>query len=351
MPSTTLTVNGKQHTIEVSTETPLLWVLRDTLGLTGTKYSCGQGFCGACTVHLNGEATRSCAATQGREALAITWDEGTNAGLDSENIRKMFDRIVAPSIMAQLFPEQSREGRPDAVDGAAQIPYLFPNILVDYVMANTAVPVGWWRSVYNTQNAFVNECFLDEIAVAAKVDPFELRRRSLPERSRLRGVLERVAKEARWDQPPATGRSRGIACHFSFGSYFAEVAEVAVDNSGNVRVHKVVCALDCGPVVNPDTIKAQVEGAVVYGLSAALKGEINIDKGRVQQANFDDYPMLTIEEMPEVEAHIIPSTEKQGGIGEPGVPPIAPAVCNAIFGATGKRIRRLPIRAADLRRT
>jgi isoquinoline 1-oxidoreductase beta subunit len=274
------------------------------------------------------------------------------AGIDDDGqLVAWTHRIVAPSISAQVFGERNQQNRPDAVDGAAQLPYLIPNVLVDYVMANTAVPVGWWRSVYNSQNPFANECFLDEIAHAAGADPFELRRRLLPENSRLRGVLEHAAIAACWSQPPAKGRGRGVACHFSFGSFFAQVAEVSVDNAGHVRVHRIVCALDCGPIVHPDLIQSQVESAIAFGLSAALKGEITIDKGRVQQSNFDDYPMLTMDEMPEVEVHIIPSTEAQGGIGEPGLPPVAPAVCNAIFAATGKRLRRLPIRAADLRGT
>jgi isoquinoline 1-oxidoreductase beta subunit len=170
-------------------------------------------------------------------------------------------RVVAPSIMAQLFP-QGNQRQPDAVDGAAQLPYSVPNILVDYVMVNTAVPVGWWRSVYHSQNAFVNECFLDEIAAAMGADPYEFRRRLLPNGSRLRGALELAADKAGWVKPLAKGRARGIACHASFGSFFAEVAEVSVDKTGKVRVHKVVCALDCGPVVNPDTIAAQIEGAI-----------------------------------------------------------------------------------------
>jgi isoquinoline 1-oxidoreductase beta subunit len=272
------------------------------------------------------------------------------AGLDKNGqLVAWIHHLVAPSISVQLFGEQDQEGRPDAVDGAAQLPYQIPNILVDYVMANTAVPVGWWRSVYNTQNAFVNESFLDEIATAVAIDPYEFRRRLLPENSRLFGVLELAANKAGWHKPPLAGRARGIACHACFGSYFAEVAEVSVDNAGKVRVHKVVCALDCGPIVHPDLIASQVEGAVAMGLSAALKGEITIDKGRVQQGNFDDYPLLSFDEMPEVEVHILPSTAKQGGIGEPGLPPVAPAVCNAVFAATGKRIRRLPIRAEDLK--
>lgn len=259
--------------------------------------------------------------------------------------------LVAPSISAQLFGGGENNPRPDAVDGAAQLPYRIPNLLVDYVMANTAVPIGWWRSVYNTQNAFVNECFLDEIAAAAKVDPFQLRLQLLPEGSRLRGVLELVADKAEWNKPPATGRGRGIACHACFGSYVAEIAEVSIDQTNHVRVHKVVCAVDCGPIVNPDIIAAQFEGAVVMALSATLKSAITIAHGRVEQGNFDDFPLLTFDEMPDVEVHILPSTASQGGIGEPGVPPVVPAVCNAIFAATGKRIRRLPIRSEDLRGT
>jgi isoquinoline 1-oxidoreductase beta subunit len=279
------------------------------------------------------------------------------AGIDkSGQLVAWTHRLVSPSISVQLFGEQDQPSRPDAVDGAAQLPYHIPNILVDYVMANTAVPIGWWRSVYNTQNAFVNESFLDEIAAVAGVDPYEFRRRLLPENSRLFGVLELAANRAGWDKPPIAGRSRGIACHACFGSFFAEVAEVSVDDMGKatpgrVRVHKVVCALDCGPIVHPDIIASQVEGAIALGLSAALKGEITIGKGRVQQGNFDDYPILSFDEMPEVEVHIFPSTATQGGIGEPGLPPVAPAVCNAIFAATGKRIRRLPIRPEDLQRS
>jgi isoquinoline 1-oxidoreductase beta subunit len=247
-----------------------------------------------------------------------------------------------------LSGEQEEQGRPDAVDGAAQLPYQVPNILVDYVMANTAVPIGWWRSVYNTQNAFVNECFLDEIAAAAGIDPLEFRLSLLPADSRLRGVLQLAAKKADWHRQAAPGHGRGLACHASFGGYVAQIADVSVEEMSRVRVHKVVCALDCGPIVHPDLIASQVEGAVVMALSATLKGEITIAKGRTAQSNFDDFPLLTFDEMPEVEVHILPSTQKQGGVGEPGLPPVAPAVCNAVFAAIGKRIRRLPIRPEDL---
>ncbi len=270
---------------------------------------------------------------------------------DNRNVTAWRHHIVAPSISAQLFGEQEEPRRPDAVDGAAQLPYQIPNILVDYVMANTAVPIGWWRSVYNTQNAFVNECFLDELAAAVGLDPYEFRLGLLPPDSRLRGVLQLAASKSGWHTQTAPGRGRGIACHASFGSYVAQVAEVSVEDVSRVRVHKVTCAFDCGPIVHPDLIAAQVEGAVVMALSAALKGEITIAKGRVAQSNFDDYPLLAFDEMPEVEVHIVPSTDTQGGVGEPGLPPVAPAVCNAIFAATGKRIRRLPIRPEDLRGT
>jgi isoquinoline 1-oxidoreductase beta subunit len=271
-----------------------------------------------------------------------------SAGLDaSGTVVAWSHRIVAPSIMGQIFPEEKQD-EPDAVDGAAQLPYGIPNVHVDYVMANTAVPVGWWRSVYNTQNAFANECFLDEVAAAAGVDPLELRRRLLPAGSRLRGVLELAADKAGWGTPAPAGRFRGLACHASFGSFAAEVVEVSVNAAGEPRVHRVVCAIDAGPIVNPDTIEAQVEGAIALSLGATLHGEITLAKGRVQQENFDSFPMLTAAEMPQVEVHIVPSQDVQGGIGEPPLPPLAPAVCNAIFAATKKRVRRLPVRLAEI---
>ena len=273
-----------------------------------------------------------------------------SAGLDDGGrLIAWSHRIVAPSVIAQVFGGQPKPGEIDAVDGADELPYGIPNLLVDYVMVNTAVPVGWWRSVYNSQNPYVNECFLDEVAAATGKDPYELRRGLLKEGSRVRGVLELAATKAGWGKPLPAGHGRGIAAHFSFGSYIAQVAEVSVAKDGAVRVHRVVCAVDCGMFVNPDTIEAQMESGIVYGLSAALKGAITIDKGRVQQSNFHDYDMLRLDEMPAIEVHIVPSKEAPGGIGEPGTPPIAPAVANAVFAATGKRIRRLPMQAEDLK--
>ena len=253
-------------------------------------------------------------------------------------------RIVAPSIMARVFPNNVQNGLDgEAVEGGVAMPYAVPNVHVDYVLTDTGIPVGFWRSVNNSYNAFAVETFIDELAAAAQVDPFEYRRGLLANAPRPRGALELAAAKAGWGTPPPAGRSRGIAVHKSFESYVAQVAEVSVSPTGDVRVHRVVCAVDCGMYVNPDTIEAQMQSAIVFGLTAALKGAITIDKGRVQQGNFNDYEMLRLAEMPVVEVYIVPSTEAPGGVGEPGTPPIAPAVCNAIFAATGKRLRKLPI--------
>jgi isoquinoline 1-oxidoreductase beta subunit len=191
---------------------------------------------------------------------------------------------------------------------------------------------------------------IDELAHAAGKDPYEFRRGLLGKNSRHKAALELAAEKADWGKPLPEGRGRGIAVHESFGSYVAQVAEVSVTKDQKVKVHRVVCAIDCGPTVNPDTIHGQMESGVVFGLTAALYGAITLNNGRVKQSNFHDYPMLRMDEMPVIEAHIVPSKEKMGGVGETAVPPIAPAVANAIFAATGKRIRRLPIRAKDLKR-
>ena len=272
-------------------------------------------------------------------------------GLDAEGWPVAWsNRIACPSIMSRFFPGSVKDGLDSSsVEGAAELPYAIPNILVDYQLTETGIPVGFWRSVGNSQNAFFSECFVDELAAAGGKDPYEFRRRLLQKAPRHLAVLELAATKAGWGGALPSGRYRGIAVLNSFGSYVAEVAEVSVDKkSGKVQVHRVVCAVDCGRTVNPLTIEAQMQGAVVFGLTAALKGEITINKGRVEQGNFDDYQMLRMNEMPKVEVHIVPSDQPSGGIGEPGTPLIAPAVCNAIFAATRKRIRRLPIRPEDL---
>jgi isoquinoline 1-oxidoreductase beta subunit len=252
-------------------------------------------------------------------------------------------RIVAPPILLKFGPLEKGIDR-TLIDGAANLPYAIPNVLVDQVAVDLLpVPRGFWRSVGISQNAFVTECFFDEVAVAAGKDPYELRRHLLGDKPRHLRTLELAAQKAGWGTPLPAGHGRGIALAEWAPTTCAQVAEVSVTPEGRVRVHRVVCAVDCGPTVNVGQIEAQLQGGIVYGLTAALYGEITLQGGRVQQSNFTDYPMLHIEEMPVVEVHVVPSDDKQGGIGEPSVGPVAPAVCNAIFAATGKRIRRLPI--------
>ena len=259
-------------------------------------------------------------------------------------------RIVGPSIMSRFFPGSVKNGLDDtATEGIATLKYDVPNFLVEYLLTEPGVPVGFWRSVGNSHNGYIAECFVEEMARAAGKDSFEFRRGLLSKDTRQRGVLELAAEKAGWGKPLPAGHYQGIAVVESFGSYVAEVAEISIDRKAKtVEVHRVVAAVDCGRHVNPETIRAQIEGGIVYGLTAALKGEITIANGRVEQANFNDYDVVRINESPQIEVHIVESNDGPGGIGEPGTPPIAPAVCNAIFAATGKPVRRLPIRPADL---
>jgi isoquinoline 1-oxidoreductase subunit beta len=266
------------------------------------------------------------------------------AGLDAAgNPVAWTHRVVGTPIRIKFGPlAKGLDG--SLVDGAEDLPYAIPNLLVDQVTADfLPIPRGFWRSVGISHNAFVTECFLDEVAAAAKKDPYELRRALLKDQPRQLRTLNLVAEKAGWGSPLPAGRGRGLALAEWQPTVCAQVAEVSVAADGAVRVHRVVCAVDCGPAVNVGQIEAQVQGGIVYGLTAALYGEITIDKGRVRQGNFNDYRMMHVDEMPVVEVHVVPSTDKQGGIGEPSVGPIAPAVCNAIFAATGKRIRKLPI--------
>ncbi len=209
------------------------------------------------------------------------------------------------------------------------------------------VPVQWWRSVGSSHTAFATECFLDELARAAGKDPFELRRALLGSQPRHKGVLELAAREAGWGTPLAEGRARGIAVHKSFRSFVAEVAEIARTKDG-VRLERVTCAVDCGIAVNPNIVRAQMESGIVFGLSAALAGAITLKEGRVEQSNFDSYPVLRIAQMPRVDVHIVASQESPTGVGEPGVPPIAPALANALYALTGKPVRALPLAAQGI---
>jgi isoquinoline 1-oxidoreductase subunit beta len=275
------------------------------------------------------------------------------AGLDKDgNAVAWQHRVVCQSFMAGTpFEAFAIKNGVDetAVEGANDIPYEIPNLLVDWQQAPSGVPTLWWRSVGHSHTTFAVESFFDEVAHAAGKDPYEFRRDLLAKHPRHKRVLESVAEKAGWSEPVPAGRGRGIAIHESFGSFIGQVAEVSVSKEGQLKIHKYVCAIDCGPVVNPDSIHAQMEGAIVFGLTTAIYGEISFKNGRVKQRNFNDYRMLRIHEMPEIEVHIVPSTDKMGGVGEPGVAPVAAALTNAIFSLTGKRIRRLPIRAEDLK--
>jgi isoquinoline 1-oxidoreductase beta subunit len=266
------------------------------------------------------------------------------AALDSDGMpAAWFTRIVGPGILIQKGRAKVGEIDAAALAAVRDLPYDIPNLRVEWTNKDFGIPVGFWRSVGASQNGFIVESFVDELAQLAGKDPFEYRRALLGKSPRHKGVLELAAAKANWGAPLPAGRGRGIAVAFSYGSYAAHVAEVSVAPDGAVRVHRLVGAIDAGLAVNPEQVKAQMEGGAVYALTAALYGQITFERGRVQQSNFHDYPMLRINEMPVVEAHILDSGEAPGGLGEPGVPTVAPAVCNAIFAATGKRIRRLPI--------
>jgi isoquinoline 1-oxidoreductase subunit beta len=229
-----------------------------------------------------------------------------------------------------------------SVEGIVNQPYAIPNVRVDLTTTSSPVPVLWWRSVGSTHTAYALEAFMDELAHAAGKDPVEFRLALLRDKPRHAAVLRLAAEKAGWGAPAPAGRFRGVAVAESFRSYVAQVAEISVSKSGLPRVHRVVCAVDCGVAVNPDQVRAQMEGGIGFGLGAILKSRITLDKGRIVEGNFDGYDVLRIDEMPSVEVHIVKSSAPPTGVGEPGVPPIGPAVANAMFNATGKRIRILP---------
>jgi isoquinoline 1-oxidoreductase beta subunit len=276
---------------------------------------------------------------------------------DKGNLTALHMRISGQSIQAAVRPEGMQNGRdPLVFQGLAppgpemSIGYGVPNLLIDHAMRNPAVPPGFWRGVNLNQNALYLECFMDELAHAAGQDPLEFRRKLMANHPKHLAVLNAAAAGIGWDKPAPAGVHRGIAQTMGFGSYVAGAAEVSVDDSGKLKIHRIVAATDPGHVVNPEQVARQVEGSFVYGLSAALYGECTIKGGRVEQENFDSYNVMRIDEMPAVETLPVPSGGFWGGVGEPTIAVAAPAVLNAIFAATGKRLRSIPIKDADLRR-
>jgi isoquinoline 1-oxidoreductase beta subunit len=272
-------------------------------------------------------------------------------GVDaSGNVVGWRSRLVGQSIITGTpFAAMMMKGKdydPASVEGVDDLPYSIPNVAVESHQAEISVPVQWLRSVGHSHTAFAVECFVDELAALAGKDPYQFRRGMLEKQPRHLGVLDLAAQKAGWDKPLPKGMGRGIAVHFAFGSYSAHVAEVSVTD-GRVRVHRMVCAIDCGQYVNPGIIAAQTEGGAIFGASAALFQELTFENGRLQQTNFHTFPVMRMNECPQIETHLVESNEKSGGIGEPGVPCAAPAIVNAIFAVTGKRIRRLPIRMTE----
>jgi isoquinoline 1-oxidoreductase beta subunit len=271
------------------------------------------------------------------------------AGLDADGMPIAWShRVTGSSILARWAPPAFKDGLDsDAVEGAAkEMSYSIPNVLVDYVRYEppSGITTGWWRGVGPAHNIFVVESFIDELAALAKKDPVEYRRGLLGKAPRMLGVLNLAVDKAGWGSPLPAGVGRGVSVQFAMGSYLSQIAEVEVSKDGEVNVRRVVCAVDCGQTVNPDTITAQMEGGIVFGISAALWGEITFKNGRVEQNNFNDYRVLRINETPRIEVYLVKSTEPPGGIGEPGTICIFPAIANAVFAVTGKRIRKLPIK-------
>jgi isoquinoline 1-oxidoreductase beta subunit len=281
------------------------------------------------------------------------WFDRFSAGLDAAGMPIAWThRFAGSSILARFLPPAFKDGLDfDSTDGTINLAYDLPNLRVEYVRIEPpGIPTAFWRSVGPSHGVFAVETFMDELAAAAKRDPVEYRRALLGKAPRAKAVLDLAAGKAGWGKPLPQGSGRGVALQNVFGTYMAQVAEVEVDKSGAVQVHRVVCAVDCGSVVNPDTVRAQVEGAVIYGISAALHGEITLEGGRVQQHNFNDYQVLRMSEVPTVDMHVVHNTEQPGGLGEAGTCCVFPAVGNAIFAATGTRLRKLPVDPARLKR-
>jgi CO/xanthine dehydrogenase Mo-binding subunit len=258
-------------------------------------------------------------------------------------------RLTGSSILKRWAPPLYNNGfDPETIDGAAQPPYAFANIHVDYVNHEPPIPTAFWRGVAPTHNVFVVESFIDELAAAAKADPVAYRLGLLQQNPRAKAVLELAAQKAGWGRAMPARHGRGVSLQFAFGTYLATVAEVAVAADGSVSVQRVVCAVDAGVIVNPDTVRAQLMGGVIFGISGALWGQATLANGRIEQSNFHDVRVVRMNEAPAIEVHLVASGEAPGGMGEPGTSGLAPAVTNAIFAATGRRLRKLPVDAAAL---
>src|SRR6202043_779987 len=280
------------------------------------------------------------------------WFDRMFAGLDDKGMPVAWShRFAGSSVLARWAPPFFNIGLdPDTTEGAIDLVYGLPTMHVEYVRVEPpGIPTAFWRSVGPSHTVFVVESFIDELAAAAKQDPLAYRRALLDKAPRAKAVLELAAEKAGWGQPLPKGSGRGISIQFVFETYMAQVAEVEVSRDGAVRVRRVVCAVDCGTVVNPDTVQAQIQSGIIFGATAALYGEITVKNGRVEQTNFDAYQMLRMNDAPAIEVHIVKSAEPPGGMGETGTSAIVPAIANAIFAATGKRLRKMPVDASVLK--
>ena len=380
MNCTALFENGKAE-IWMSSQSPLTgrWGAQRGAELAGAEVTepvtthvtlTGGGFGRRADLDLSKQAVALAASVPGRP-VKLVWSREEDvqhdmyrppavsrfrAALDADGMPTAWaHRIVTQSIEHSFgernLPWGGGNGAKDqlSVEGASHLAYAVPKARIDLVDYSTPVPVGFWRSVGHSNNAFFVESFLDECAHAAGTDPVAYRRHLLADNPRHRAVLDLLAEKSGWGRPLSAGRGRGLALHESFRSIVGEVVEVTVAEDGALAIDRVVCVVDCGTVINPDTVKAQMEGAILFGLTAALYGEITIEAGRVVQSNFYNYDMLRMAQAPAIETHIVPSTEPPGGVGEPGLPPALPALTNAIYAATGERIRTLPVTKSALR--
>jgi isoquinoline 1-oxidoreductase subunit beta len=280
------------------------------------------------------------------------WFDRISAGLDEQGRPVAWNnRFAGSSVISRWLPPAFKDGLdPDSTEGAIDLVYNLPNFHVEFVRVEPAgIPTAFWRSVGPSHNVFVTESFMDEMAVAAKQDPVAYRRALLDKSPRAKAVLDLAAEKAGWGQTLPKGSGRGVSLQFVFGSYMAQVAEVEVTKEGTVRVRRVVCAIDCGTVVNPNTVQAQIQSGIIFGATASLYGEITLKNGRVEQTNFDTYQMIRMNEAPAIDVHVVKSPEPPGGMGETGTSAIVPAIANAIYAATGKRLRKMPVDSSVLR--